>query len=189
MIGSVTDCAQPDGDVVKFTYPVGLNQPRLIANTSTRPSAIRNPGMANPSTVITCTTRSTQPPRTAAHTPSSTEMIAITTVAPTTIDNVTASRDVMPCTTGCPVNQESPKSPVSAFFSHVVYWVNSGSFRPSCWAFCATASCEADCPRMRRAMSPPPRYSRKNATEVMTNNNSKPANNRFRMNRNIVVPL
>ena len=126
---------------MKFTYPVGLNQPRLIANTNTRPNAIRNPGMANPSTVITCTTRSTQPPRTAAHTPSSTEMIAITTVAPTTIDNVTANREVIPSTTGWPVNQESPKSPVKAFFSQVKYCVSSGSFRPNCWAFAATASC------------------------------------------------
>ena len=35
----------------------------------------------------------------------------MTTVAPSTIDRVTASRDVMASVTGWPVNQDVPRSP------------------------------------------------------------------------------
>lgn len=60
---------------------------------------------------MTGTTRSTQPPRTAAHTPGSTEMDGDITVAPTTIEKVTANREVIPSMTGWPVNQDDRSRP------------------------------------------------------------------------------
>src|SRR3954452_10396726 len=126
MTGRVIDDSQPVGESANWVYPVGLNHPRLIANTSTSPMAIRKPGTAKPSTDTNCTTRSTQPPRRAARTPSSTETTATTNVAPMTRDSVTASRLVMASATGWLVNQEAPRSPCSAEDSQWPNWVSTG---------------------------------------------------------------
>ena len=62
-------------------------------------------------TETNCTMPSTQPPRRAARTPSTTETIAETSVAPITIERVTARRPERLTVTSWPVNQERPKSP------------------------------------------------------------------------------
>ena len=133
---------------------MGSNQPRLIANTSTRPSAIRKPGIAKPSTATTCTTRSAQPRRLAASTPSATETTAVTTVAPMTRERVTASLLVSASVTGWPVNQETPRSPWRALDTQSPKRVSSGWSRPSSCFFSSTVSSVADWPRMLRAMLP-----------------------------------
>ena len=116
---------------------------------------MRKPGIAKPMSENTWTVPSTAPPRRAARTPTTTEMIAEITVAPITIDRVTATRLVTLVVTSSPVNQLRPRSPVNADVSQSKYWVSSGRSRPSSSAFLATVSAVAFSPRMRRGMSPP----------------------------------
>ena len=91
-----------------------------------------NPGTANPSTENTCTSRSTQPPRRAAQTPSTADTTALTMTAPKTRVRVTCSRVRMAVVTGWLVNHEVPKLPVRACPSQEKYREISGVFRPSC---------------------------------------------------------
>jgi hypothetical protein len=85
---------QPAGEVANATYPVGLNQPRLMASSRTSPSATRNPGIAKPRIDRNWTARSSHPRRVAASTPSATATTALSTVAPRTSDSVTPRREV-----------------------------------------------------------------------------------------------
>ena len=84
-------------------------------------------------------------------------MIADTSVAPITMDRVTARRPETPEATSWPVNHERPRSPWSAEVSQSQNWARRGWSSPSSAAFWSTVACEAFWPRMRRAMSPPPR--------------------------------
>ncbi len=114
MIGSVTVSSQPVTDVENGTYPVGRNQASPRAKTFTRRIAMRKPGMANPSTDTTCTVRSAQPRRRAAHTPSTVATTAVSAVVPITSESVTPMREVIAAITDCWVNHDVPKSPVTA---------------------------------------------------------------------------
>ena len=98
---------------------------------------------------MNCTVPSTAPPRRAARTPSSTDRIAETSVAPITIERVTATRLERLTVTSWPVNHDRPKSPVTAEVSQSQYCTRKGRLSPSSSAFCATVSAVAFCPRMR----------------------------------------
>ena len=155
--------------------PVGLNQPRLMANTSTRPSAIRKFGIAKPSTEITWTTLSTQPPRTAAHTPEQ--------HGDDRDDDHCAEHDrhrhggprrdgVDDRLTGEPriaeITGDGALQPVDVLGQDRL--IHAELLRLGIDRLLV-----AVWPRMLRAMSPAPRYMRKNASDVAANNRITPA--------------
>ena len=116
---------------------------------------MKNSGAAMPREVPKMVSRSTQEPRrTAASTPSGTEISSPIRMAPAVSDRVVGSRSRIRSVTGLPDVKEVPRSPRSTAVSQCQNCTGNGWSRPRRWRAASIASSEALSPATTEAGSP-----------------------------------
>jgi hypothetical protein len=172
--GSESEVSQTPGEDPGLIWEVESNHPSWTAKIVTRKTPMMNPGSALPATAPTWTTRSIQPRRTAAATPSTVASTAMIATEANTITSVTMRREPMASKTGWLVNHERPKSSWTAWDIQSPSWVRRGWSSPSSACLAAICSSVAWSPRMFRAMLPEPAKRRVYASTETTTRTTRP---------------
>ena len=152
-------------------YPSAGRYWRLMARAEIITSASQKGGMATATAEAAVMTRSTAPAgRSAAITPSVSEMSVAKTRATATNDKVTVARRQIKPLMLSDVCNDLPRSPWMAWPSHRPYRTSRGSSRPSSWRIFATCSGVGFSPARLTAASPGTRSTRTNTkNETMIN--------------------